>query len=165
MGVKLAVALGAQVTVFSTSKEKEADAKRFGAAEFVLSTDTAAMQNLELKFDFLLNTIPYEHDPNPYIKLLKRDGTMATVGLVLPYSKAFNNQEMIMHRRNLAASVVGGVPETEELLQFCHAHNILPEVEMISIADINDAHKRMKNGEARYRYVIDVANTLGTPQA
>lgn len=160
MAVKLAVALNAQVTVFSTSAEKEADARRFGASDFVLSTDSAAMSERELKFDFLLNTIPYEHDPNPYIKLLKRDATMATVGLLLPYSKALNNQEMIMHRRNLAASVVGGVPETAEVLEFCAQHNILPETEMISIEDVNDAHKKMKNGKARYRYVIDVANTL-----
>jgi uncharacterized zinc-type alcohol dehydrogenase-like protein len=160
MGVKLAVALGADVTVFSTSEEKEPDAMKFGAKDFVLWEDTEAMGKLELKYDFLLNTIPYEHDLNPFVKLLKRDATMCVVGLLLPFSKPTNNQELIMHRRKLAASVVGGVPETDELLSFCSEHNIMPEVEMIAMEDINDAHKRMKNGEVRYRYVIDIANTL-----
>ncbi len=160
LAVKLAVAMGADVTVFSTSEEKEADAKKFGAKDFVLSTDTAEMANLELKYDFLLNTIPYPHDLNPFVKLLKRDGTLAVVGLLVPFSEETNNQEVIFHRRNLAGSLVGGVPETQELLDFCAEHNILPEVEMISVAEINDAHKRMKNGEVRYRYVIDIANTM-----
>lgn len=162
MAVKLAKALGADVTVFSTSEEKEADAKSFGATDFVLWEDADAMAALELKYDFLLNTIPYEHDLNPFVKLLKRDATMCVVGLLLPFSKPTNNQELIMHRRHLAASVVGGVAETEELLAFCAEHDILPECEMIAMEDINDAHKRMKNGEVRYRYVIDIVGTMPT---
>jgi len=160
LGVKLAVALGAEVTVFSTTEEKSADALEFGAKDFVLSTDTAAMDALELKYDFLLNTIPYPFDPNPYVKLLKRDGTMAVVGLVLPFSAPTNNMEMIFHRRSLAGSLVGGVPETQEMLDFCGTHNILPTIEMIAMTDINDAYKRMKNEEVQFRYVIDIANTM-----
>ena len=160
MGVKSAVALGADVTVFSTSEEKEADARRFGATDFVLTTDTEAMAKLELKYDFLLDTIPYEHDLNPFVKLLKRDATLAVVGLLLPFSEETNNMEVIFHRRNLSGSLIGGIPETEEFLAFCGEHNILPEVEMIAMEDINEAHKRMKNGEARYRYVIDIAGTM-----
>ena len=160
LAVKLAVALGADVTVFSTSEEKEADAKKFGAQDFVLTTDSAAMEKLELKYDFLLNTIPYPHDIDPFVKLLKRDATLAVVGLLVPFAAATNNQEVAFHRRHLAGSLVGGVPETQELLDFCGEHNILPEVEMIAMEDINDAHKQMKKGEVRYRYVIDVANTM-----
>lgn len=160
LGVKLAVALGAEVTVFSTDEEKGTYATELGAKDFVLSTDTAAMDALELKYDFLLNTIPYAFDPNPYVKLLKRDGTMAVVGLLLPFSAPTNNMEVIFHRRHLAGSLVGGVPETQELLEFCGKHNILPEVEIIAMEDINDAHQRMKNEEVRFRYVIDVANTM-----
>lgn len=160
MGVKLAVALGAEVTVISTSEEKGILAKELGAKDFFLSTDTSAMNALELQFDFLLNTIPYPFDPNPYVKLLKRDATMAVVGLLLPFSAPTNNQEIIMHRRSLAGSLVGGVPETQELLDFCGEHNILPEVEMIAMADINDAHQRMKKEEVHFRYVIDIANTM-----
>ncbi|MBS1796604.1 MAG: NAD(P)-dependent alcohol dehydrogenase [Acidobacteria bacterium] len=160
MGVKLAVALGADVTVFSRSAAKEADAKRFGAADFVLWNDPEALAALESSYDFLLDTIPYEHDLNPFVRLLRRDGTLTVVGLLLPFSDATNNMEVAFHRRNLSGSLVGGVPETEELLKFCAENDILPEVEMISIEDVNDAHQRMKNGEVRYRYVIDVAATM-----
>ena len=160
LAVKLAVALGADVTVFSTDEDKESYAAELGAKDFVLSTDTAAMEKLELQYDFLLNTIPYPFDPNPYVKLLKRDATMAVVGLLLPFSAATNNMEVIFHRRNLAGSLVGGVPETQELLEFCAEHDILPEIEIIAMEDINEAHKRMKNEEVRFRYVIDIANTL-----
>lgn len=165
IGVKLAKALGADVTVFSTSKEKEADAKKFGATEFVLWKDTDAMAKLELKYDFLLDTIPYEHDINQFVKLLKLDGTISVVGLLMPFPLPTNNQEVAFHRRNLSGSLIGGIAETQEVLDFCGEHNILPEVEMIAMENINDAHKRVKNGEVRYRYVIDIANTLTPPAA
>ena len=124
------------------------------------ATDTTAMDALELKYDFLLNTIPYPFDPNPDVKLLKRDATMAVVGLLLPFSAPTNNTEVILHRRTLAGSLVGGIPETQELLDFCGEHNILPEIEMIRMEDINDAHKRMKNEEVHFRYVIDINGTI-----
>ena len=152
--------MGAEVTVFSTSEEKEADAKKFGATDFVLEDDTDALEKLELKFDFLLDTIPYEHDLNPFIKLLKRDATLAVVGLLLPFEEETNNQEVAFHRRNVAGSLIGGIAETQEVLDFCGEHNITPEIEIIAMEDINDAQKRMKNGEVRYRYVIDIANTM-----
>ena len=164
IAVKLAKALGADVTVFSTSEEKQADALQFGATDFVLSTDADALAELELKYDFLLDTIPYEHDLNPFVKLLKRDATFVAVGLLLPFSKETNNQEVLMHRRNLAGSLIGGIAETQEVLDFCGEHNITPEIEMVSIEDINDTHKKVKKGEARYRYVIDIANTLAPAQ-
>ena len=160
LAVKLAAAMGADVTVFSTDADKSDDAKKFGAKDFVLSDDTDAMAKLELNYDFLLNTIPYPFDPNPYIKLLKRDATMAVVGLIMPFSEETNNMEMIFHRRNLAGSLIGGIAETQEVLNFCAEHNILPEIEMIAMEDINDAQKRMKNEEVRFRYVIDIANTM-----
>ncbi len=160
MAVKLATAMGAEVTVFSTSEEKEADAKKFGATDFVLQNDTDKLAKLELKFDFLLDTIPYEHDPNQFIKLLKRDATLAVVGLLLPFKEETNNQEVAFHRRNVAGSLIGGIAETQEVLDFCGEHNITPEIEIIAMEDINDAQKRMKNGEVRYRYVIDIANTM-----
>ena len=160
LAVKLAAAMGAEVTVFSTSAEKEADAKKFGATDFVLSTDAAALAELELKFDFNLDTIPEAHDINPIVKLLKRDATLAVVGLLLPFSSATNNQEVAFHRRTVAGSLIGGIAETQEVLDFCSAHNIVPEIELIAMEDINEAHQRMKNGKVRYRYVIDVANTL-----
>jgi len=163
MAVKLASALGAEVTVFSTSEEKQGDALRFGATLFVLSTDADAMEALELRYDLLIDTIPAAHDPNPFVKLLKRDGTLAVVGLLMPFSEKTNNQEVAFHRRSIAGSLIGGIAETQEVLDFCGQHQIAPEVELIAIQDINDAHNRIKAGEVHYRYVIDVANTL-TPE-
>ena len=165
MAVKIAAAMGADVTVFSTSEEKESDARKFGAKDFVLSTDTDALAKLELKFDFILDTISDAHDINPYIKTLKRDGTLAVVGLLLPFAEATNNAEVAFHRRNVVGSLIGGIAETQEVLDFCGEHNIMPEIEIIAMEDINDAYKRMNNGEVRYRYVIDVANTLSPTQA
>ncbi|MBC7795536.1 MAG: NAD(P)-dependent alcohol dehydrogenase [Pyrinomonadaceae bacterium] len=163
LAIKLAAAMGADVTLFSTSSDKEADAKRFGAKDFVLSTDTTAMAQLELKFDFILNTIPEPHDINPYVKLLKRDATLALVGALAPFAKATDNSEVAFHRRNVSGSLIGGIAETREVLDFCSQHNILPEVEIIPMDDINNAFKRMNKGEVHYRYVIDIANTL-TPK-
>ena len=160
VAVKLAKALGAEVTVFSTDKEKEEYAKELGARQFVLESDTDALTELELKFDFLLDTIPYEHDINPFVKLLKRDATLAVVGLLLPFKAETNNQEVAFHRRNISGSLIGSIAETQEVLDFCAEHNILPEIEMIAMEEINDAHKRMKNEEVRFRYVIDIANTM-----
>jgi uncharacterized zinc-type alcohol dehydrogenase-like protein len=160
MAVKLATALGASVTVFSTSPEKESDARKFGAKNFVLTTDTDAMEQAELSQDFLLSTIPYPYDLNPHVKVLKLDGTMVVVGLLMPFAEETLNAEVVMHRRSLAGSVIGGIAETQEVLDFCAEHNILPEIEMIKMEDINDAHKKVKKGDVRYRYVIDIANTL-----
>ncbi len=160
LAVKFAVAMGAEVTVFSSSEDKDADAKKIGATDFILTDDTDALAQLELKYDFLLDTIPYEHDINPFIKLLKRDSTLAVVGLLLPFKQETDNMQVAFHRRNVAGSLIGGIAETQEVLDFCGEHSITPDVEIIAMEGINDAFKKMKNGEVRYRYVIDIANTM-----
>jgi uncharacterized zinc-type alcohol dehydrogenase-like protein len=160
MAVKLAAAMGAEVTVFSTSEEKRSDALRLGAKSFVLSTDDDAMEQLELKFDFVLSTVPDAHDINPYAKLLKRDATLAVVGTLVPFSKPTDNSQIAFHRRTVAGSLIGGIAETQEVLDFCGQHNITSDVEVIAMEDINKAFKRVKKGDVRYRFVIDIANTL-----
>jgi uncharacterized zinc-type alcohol dehydrogenase-like protein len=156
MGVQLAKAMGATVTVISTSKEKEAEAKALGAHNLLLSEDKDAMKEAEASFDLILVTIPDPFEVNPYVSLLKRDGTIVTVGLLGPYKKPVVNMEVAMHRRSLAGSLIGGIAETQEVLDFCAEHNIMPEVEMIPIQDINKAFKKMQDGEVRFRYVIDM---------
>ncbi len=164
MAIKLATAMGAHVTVFSTSPEKEADAHKFGAKEFVLSTDQSAMKARELTFDFILSTIPVAHDINPYITTLKRDGTLALIGALGPFAKPTNNMEVAFHRRTVAGSLIGGIAETQEVLDFCGEHGLVAEIELINIQDINDAFKKMDKGEVRYRSVIDM-NTLRAEEA
>jgi alcohol dehydrogenase (NADP+) len=160
MATKLAVAMGAQVTVISRTPEKAADALRFGAQKFVLSTDKDAMKALELQFDFMLSTIPTAHNVNPYVTLLKKDATLAVVGCLTPFALPTDNSEVAFHRRNLAGSLIGGIAETQEVLDFCGKHNIVSEVEIIPIERINDAFHRVNESDVRYRFVIDVANSL-----
>ncbi|RPD45096.1 NAD(P)-dependent alcohol dehydrogenase [Paracnuella aquatica] len=156
MGVQLAKAMEASVTVITTSKEKESEAKALGAHNILLSEDKDAMTAAEASFDLILITIPDPFDVNPYVSLLKRDGTIVTVGLLGPYKKPVVNMEVAMKRRSLSASLIGGIAETQEVLDFCAEHNIMPEVEMIPIQDINKAFKKMQEGEVRFRYVIDM---------
>lgn len=156
MGVQLAKAMEASVTVITTSKEKESEAKALGAHNILLSEDKDAMTAAEASFDLILVTIPDPFDVNPYVSLLKRDGTIVTVGLLGPYKKPVVNMEVAMKRRSLSASLIGGIAETQEVLDFCAEHNIMPEVEMIPIQDINKAFKKMQEGEVRFRYVIDM---------
>jgi uncharacterized zinc-type alcohol dehydrogenase-like protein len=118
------------------------------------------MEQLELAFDFILSTIPDPHDINPYIKLLKRDGTMAIVGTLAPFTKATDNSEVAFHRRSVAGSLIGGIKETQDVLDFCGEHDLTADVELIDVRDINNAFKKIKNGDARYRYVIDIANSF-----
>lgn len=160
LAVKLAVAMGAVVTVVSTSPDKERDAKRFGAADFVLSSDDASMQHRDKAFDLMLSTIPEAHDVNPYIPLLKRDATLVVVGVLTPFAKPTDNSGVAFYRRSLAGSLIGGVAETQEVLDFCGEHGITADVEVISMADINAGFRRLKRGEVRYRQVIDVVGTL-----
>ncbi|QJW98344.1 NAD(P)-dependent alcohol dehydrogenase [Frigoriglobus tundricola] len=160
VAVKLATALGAHVTVFSTSPEKKDDALRFGAKAFALSTDKEELEKRARSFDFLLSTVPESHDINPYVKLLKRDGTLALVGALGPFAKPTDNSEVAFHRRTVAGSLIGGIAETQEVLDFCGTHGITADVEVIPIESINDAFKKVKKGGVRYRYVIDIANTL-----
>ncbi len=157
MAVKLAVALGANVTVFTTDKDKVEAAMALGASAVVLEGDKQAFKELELGFDFIFSTIPEKHKVDPFIPLLKRNATYCAVG-ALAEMPGYNNQELVMHRRTLAGSLIGSIKETQDVLDFCAEHNIAPDVQVIPIQEINDAYKRVKNEEVRFRYVIDMAS-------
>lgn len=156
MAVKLATAMGADVTVITTNKDKLADAVQLGARHTILSTDADQIKQHELSLDFLLITIPDAFDVNDYVTLLRRDGAIVTVGLLGPYKAALNNMEVAMHRRTVSGSIIGSIAETQEVLDFCAQHNILPEIEMIRMQDINKAYDQMQDEEVRYRFVIDM---------
>ncbi len=158
MGIKLAHAMGAQVVLFTTSPGKAEDAKRLGASEVVISKDAGQMQAHRNSFDFILDTVAAPHNLDAYIELLKRDGTMTLVGAPAsphPSPQVFN---LIMQRRRLAGSLIGGIAETQEMLDFCGAHGIVSDIEMIRIQDINDAYERMLKSDVKYRFVIDMAS-------
>jgi uncharacterized zinc-type alcohol dehydrogenase-like protein len=156
MAVQLARALGATVTAITRDKEKQADAEKLGAHEVLLSTDTKAMAAHELQFDFILITIPDAFEINDYVKLARRNGVITTVGLIGPYKAPLDNQGVAFHRRSVAGSIIGGIAETQEVLEFCAEHHILPEVEIIKMQDINDAFDKMMDEGVRFRYVIDM---------
>lgn len=156
MAVKLAKAMGAEVTVITTSKEKKEAAEALGADAVLFSEDKEAMKAKELYFNFILITIPDAFDINPYVCLLARDATLVTVGMLGPYKKPTDNNEVAFHRRSVAGSLIGGIAETQEVLDFCAEHGILPDIEMIPIQDINKAFDKMMDGEVRFRYVIDM---------
>ncbi|SFW51453.1 uncharacterized zinc-type alcohol dehydrogenase-like protein [Sinomicrobium oceani] len=155
MGIKLAHALGAYVVMITRSMDKAEDAKALGADEVLLSTDEKAMQKHANSFDFLMNTIPVGHDLNPYISLMKRDTTMAIVGAIEPL-KSVHGGMLVSKRKNIAGSMIGGIEETQEMLDFCGEHNILPDVEMIDIQNINEAWERVVRADVKYRFVIDM---------
>jgi uncharacterized zinc-type alcohol dehydrogenase-like protein len=157
MGVKFARAFDARVVVFTTSPSKAEDAVRLGAHEVVLSTNAAEMQKHASSFDFVLDTVSATHDLNAYLNLLKRDGTMTLVGAPetsLPVS-AFS---LLFGRRRLAGSIIGGLRETQEMLDFCAQHGITADVEVIPIQKINEAYERLAKGAVKYRFVIDMAS-------
>ena len=156
LAVQLARALGATVTAVTQSKDKQAEAEQLGAHEVLISSDRKAMEAHELQFDFILITIPDAFDVNDYVKLAKRNGVLTTVGLLGPYKAPLNNQEVAMHRRTVAGSIIGSIAETQEVLDFCAQHHILPEVEIIPMQDINKAYDKMMDKEVRFRYVIDM---------
>jgi uncharacterized zinc-type alcohol dehydrogenase-like protein len=155
MGIKFASAMGAHVVMITTSEEKAEDAKRLGADDVLVTKDKDQMKNWRGKFDFLLNTIPVGHDVNPYLTLLKYNSTMCFVGAIEPLD-AVNGAYMIGGRKALAGSLIGGIKETQEMLDFCGEHNVVSDIEKIDIQDINDAFERMKNNDVRYRFVIDM---------
>ncbi len=154
MAVKLAASMGAIVTVISTNRTKEKDARKFGAKGFVLSTDKAEMEFLAGRFDFILDTVSAAHDIDQMLSLLKRDGTMIVVGApekpvsVHPFS-------LIIKRRKLAGSVIGGIRETQEMLDYCAKKHITSDVEVIPVQKVNEAYERILKGDVRYRFVID----------
>ncbi len=155
MGIKFAHAMGAHVVMITTSPGKAEDAKRLGADEVLISKDEEAMKKHANSFDFLLNTVPVGHDINPYLSLLKIDSTMCMVGAVEPLD-AVHGGNLIMGRKNVAGSLIGGIKETQEMLDFCGEHNIVSDIEMIDINTINDAYERVVNGDVKYRFVIDM---------
>ena len=157
MGVKLARALGANVVLFTTSPNKAADAITLGAHEVVISTDRKAMAEQRNRFDFILNTVAAPHDLDPFLGMLKRDGSLVLVGAPSsphPSPGVFN---LILRRRSLAGSLIGGIAETQEMLDFCAEHGIVSDIETIPIASINDAYERMLKSDVKYRFVIDMA--------
>ena len=157
MAVKFAVALGAEVTVLSTSAGKEADAKALGAHKFVVTSEKDQFKSVGNYFDFIINTISAQIDLGSYVSLLRLDGTMILLGVPseAPHLHAFN---LIAKRRRVAGSLIGGIAETQEMLDFCAEHNIMSDIEVIDIKDINDAYERMLKGDVKYRFVIDVAS-------
>lgn len=156
MGVKFGVAFGAEVTVLSTSPNKEADAKKLGAHNFVVTSDPAQVAAAKNSFDFILDTVSADHDFSLYLSMLKTNGTHILVGLpsnalqVPPFS-------IVGGRKSVAGSSIGGIEETQEMLDFCAEHNIVSDIEVIDIKDIHSAYERMEKGDVRYRFVIDLA--------
>ncbi|GHC51387.1 NAD(P)-dependent alcohol dehydrogenase [Ulvibacter litoralis] len=155
MGIKFAHALGAHVVMITRSEGKEKDAKKLGADEVLISKDAEEMNKHKGSFDFLLNTIPVKHDLNPYLQLLKRDATMVLVGAIEPL-EPMHGGSLIIGRKSIAGSLIGGIKETQEMLDFCGAHNITSDVEMIDIQNINEAYDRVQKSDVKYRFVIDM---------
>lgn len=156
MAVMIAKAMGANVVAITTKEEKRNAALALGANEVLISEDEEAMKAHEVSFDFLLCTIPEAFDVNPYISLLGPRGALVTVGLLGPYKEPTNNMEVAKYSRSIGASIIGSIAETQEVLDFCSTHQILPHVQMINIDEVNDAFDKIKNEEVRFRYVIDM---------
>jgi uncharacterized zinc-type alcohol dehydrogenase-like protein len=158
MGVKLAKALGASVTLITTSPAKAEDARRLGADDVLISRDADAMERYKSRFDLLLNTVPVGHDMNPYVGLLKRDGTMVLVGALTAMEPALLGIQLIQGRRRIAGSAIGGLPETQEMIDFCAEHGIVSDVEVAPIQYVNEAYERLLKNDVRYRFVIDMSS-------
>lgn len=156
MGVKFGVAFGAEVTVLSTSPKKEEDAMKLGAHKFIVTSDPAQLQAATGYFDFILDTVSAEHDYNQYLTLLKTDGVHICVGAP-PTPSALLAFSLIPGRKSIAGSTIGGIAETQEMLDFCAEHQIVSDIELINIQDIHSAYDRMLKGDVRYRFVIDLA--------
>lgn len=156
MAVKFAASFGAEVTMLSTSPSKENDAKKLGAHKFVLTTNTESLEGVKGYFNFIIDTVSAPHDYNLYLSLLKTDGIQICVG-VPPTPAQINGFSLLAGRKSLAGSSIGGIPETQEMLDYCAEHNIVSDVEVINIKDINNAYKRMLKGDVHYRFVIDMA--------
>ena len=159
MATKLAVAMGAKVTIFSRSKEKAEDARRLGAElalEDDLTKEVDPKNPMTASFDFILSTVPEKHDLNLFIPLLKRNATMTVVGDLGPLLPV-NNMQIAMHRQSVAGSLIGSIAETQAVLDFCAEHEIAPDIQVIDIKDINDAYSKVEDGEVRFRYVIDMS--------
>ena len=158
MAIKLAKGLGASVTLFSRTPDKTEDAKALGADEVIISTDESQMKSAQGKFDLIIDTVPYVHDVNPYVATLNISGTLVLVGYLGGLEPILQTVPMILGRKSVAGSVIGGIAETQEMLDFCGKHNIVSEIEMIDMQDINNAYERMLKSDVKYRFVIDLAS-------
>lgn len=160
LGVKFAKAMGAEVIVFTRSDNKVEEAKSHGASDVVVTSKKGAFDAVAGSLDFVLDTVPVNHDFNPYLGCLKIDGTYIVVGQITPIETPIDSTQLIMGRRSLIGSLIGGLPETQEVLDFAAEHGITCDIEMLDIKDINAAYERMKKSDVRYRFVIDM-KTLG----
>lgn len=161
MGIKLAHAMGAHVVAFTTSDGKREAARELGADEVVVSRNADEMAAHQQSFDFILNTVAAPHDLDAFLALLKRDGTMTLVGAPATPHPSPNVFNFITKRRSLAGSMIGGIPETQEMLDFCAQHGIVADIEMVRADQINAAYERMLKGDVKYRFVIDNATLNG----
>lgn len=157
MAVKFAASFGAEVTVLSTSKSKEEDARKLGAHHFVLTSDKSQMEKVRNHFHFILNTVSANHSYSPFMNLLKTDGTMIVVG-VPPDATTVPAFDLIAKRKKILGSMIGGIAETQEMLDYCADHAIVSDVEVIDMAYINKAYERMMKNDVKYRFVIDMAS-------
>ncbi|HCS09590.1 MAG TPA: hydroxyacid dehydrogenase [Pseudomonas sp.] len=156
MGIKFAKAMGAEVTLFTRSAAKAEEARRQGADDVIVSTDAEQMKAAAGSFDFLLDTIPVQHDLNPYLETLRFDGVHILVGLIEPVEPAVDAFNLVFKRRVLAGSLIGGIAETQEMLDFSAANGITCDIEMLDIKNINQAFERVQKGDVKYRFVIDM---------
>jgi len=157
MAIKLAKGLGAEVTLFSRTPGKTEDAKKLGADHVVISTDESQMKSVTGKFDVIIDTVPYEHDINPYMQTVALDGTLVLVGFVGQFEEVKpSTVPMIFQRRSVAGSLIGGIAETQEMLDFCGQHNIVSDIEVIKMDEINHAYERMLKSDVKYRFVVDM---------
>lgn len=158
MALKLAKALGAEVTLFTRSAGKEQDARRLGADNIVLSTDDSQMAAVKSRFDLIIDTVPYVHDINPYMPTLNISGTLVLVGYLGPLEPFLNSAPLVLGRKSVAGSLIGGIAETQEMLDFCGEHGITSDIEIIQMQEINAAYERMLKSDVKYRFVIDMAS-------
>ncbi|ARO69148.1 hydroxyacid dehydrogenase [Xylella fastidiosa subsp. pauca] len=158
MALKLVKALGADVTLFTRSSGKEGDAFRLGADRVVLSSDLEQMKAVYSRFDVIIDTVPYDHDVNPYMPTLVLEGVLVLVGYMGPLSTPVNAGGVVRGRRAISGSFIGGVPETQQMLDFCGQHGIVSDVEIIPIQKINEAYERMLKSDVKYRFVIDMTS-------
>ncbi|MFZ4576355.1 MAG: zinc-binding dehydrogenase, partial [Phycisphaerales bacterium] len=158
MGVKLARAMGAHVALFTTSPNKVADAKKLGAHDVIISKNEAEMTAHANSFDLIVNTVSAQHDLNPFMNLLALDGTMCLVGAPEHPHPPLQVMPMLFRRRRLVGSLIGGIKETQEMLDFCGKHSIVSDIEMIPMQKINEAYERMLKSDVKYRFVIDLAS-------
>jgi alcohol dehydrogenase (NADP+) len=157
MALKLAKALGAEVALFTRSPGKTDDARRLGADRVVLSTDPTQMNEVKDRFDLIVDTVPYVHDINPYIPTLTVSGTLVMVGYLGELNPPLDTSPMVLQRKAVAGSLIGGIAETQDLLDFCGEHGIVSDVEVIAMQDINNAYERLLKSDVKYRFVIDMA--------